>query len=133
MMGGQLFVESAVDKGSSFWFKIDFIGARGHAKIEKRSSHQKVRFKGDSHKSRIEGFHPETEPISMIPPPLKELSALKDAAETGAVTDIKHCLDHIKELGPEYQPFVSEIQKFKDQYKFNEILDFIKMLSTGEK
>ncbi|MCP3857296.1 MAG: response regulator, partial [Actinomycetia bacterium] len=52
---------------------------------------------------------PDLEDVSMpmvLPPPLEELNALTEAAQAGVITDIKHCLDNIKSLGREYQPFV---------------------------
>ncbi|MCP3899931.1 MAG: hypothetical protein GY707_09495, partial [Desulfobacteraceae bacterium] len=62
----------------------------------------------------------------VLPPPLEELNALTEAAQAGVITDIKHCLDNIKSLGREYQPFALEVQRLNNTYQFDKIVDFIK-------
>ncbi len=79
------------------------------------------------------GPPPETESMPMIPPPMEELDALRDAAKLGAITDIKHCLEHIKGLGREYHPFASAVQGIAAGYRLDEIIEFIQSCSMGEK
>ncbi len=53
MMGGELHVESAVGRGSSFWFRINLTRAERQAKIEKKPIRQVIGFKGDTRKILI--------------------------------------------------------------------------------
>lgn len=63
--------------------------------------------------------------VEMIFPPSEEVKKFISAANMGSITDLKNCIDEIKAMGHQYQPFVDKIEAWSHEYEFDKITEFL--------
>ncbi|NET35518.1 MAG: response regulator [Cyanothece sp. SIO1E1] len=65
-------------------------------------------------------------PSEMVAPASAELENLLDLARRGRLKQLRQAADSIRQLNPQYEPFVQQVLKFAESFQANKIEDLIK-------
>jgi hypothetical protein len=61
----------------------------------------------------------------LLPPPQAEIRILHDLAMKGAIRRLRHQMDHIEQLDPQFKPFTQKLRQFIVSYDEDKILAMI--------
>ena len=102
MMGGEIHVESVLERGSTFWFEIELLPAWDWQTSETVALSATVSDSQD-----------------WVVPPREELAVIYRAAQDGFIADIQQEANRLKQLNPQYANFTNKIlelsQTFDDE------------------
>jgi hypothetical protein len=67
----------------------------------------------------------------LVAPPKEELQMLADLVGKGKITGIRQRIKQIEQLGDEYRPFTTELDRLAKSFDMDQLTDFLKPYLEG--
>ncbi|MDY7014784.1 MAG: response regulator, partial [Cyanobacteriota bacterium] len=118
----QVEMQEALDAGCSSFFPkpIEFTGLLGELQ-----RHLELQWIYETASEAADSSVGASEPAELVVPPPEELRVLYQAARDGFMADIQQEANRLKQLNPEYGPFVNQLLELSQRFDDEAILDFL--------